>query len=173
MQAVRILELPPLKAACFGPLTTPERFEAFDAWFSAYHARLKGEFYPRDFMWYNERLGANEWFDALPEGADLADIGGHAGIERPCGLYAVASCQDADRDQAADWLETHAFLRQWAASSARFKPYENGPCRPERHPLFHIVSPGRLQAEGVSIEDLYDPIEAREGSLPVFQGGIL
>ena len=76
-------------------------------------------------------------------------------------------------NQAADWLETHAFLRQWAASSARFKPYENGPCRPERYPLFHIVSPGRLQAEGVSIEDLYDPIEAREGSLPISQGGVL
>lgn len=166
MQTVRILELPPLQAAYSGPLTTPERFEAFNAWFSAYHARLKAELYPRDFMWYNERLGANEWFCVLPEGADPADIGGFEVVDLPCGLYAVASCLDADQDQAADWLETHAFLRQWAASSARFKPYENGPGRPERYPLFHIVSPGPLQAEGVSIEDLYDPIQARSCPLP-------
>ena len=173
MQRIRIVELPAVRAACSGPLTDEARFARFNDWFSRYHAAQPCELYPRDFMWYNERLGANEWFYALPEGADLADIGGHEGIERPCGLDAVASCLDADRDQAADWLETHAFLRQWAASSARFKPYENGPCRPERYPLFHIVSPGRLQAEGVSIEDLNDPIEAREGSLPISQGGVL
>ena len=122
MQAIRILELPPLKAACFGPLTTPERFEAFDAWFSAYHARLKGEFYPRDFMWYNERIGAQEWFYALPENAEERGLDGFEVRMLPHGLFAVASCLDADLDGAADWMQTRAALlagRRRARGSCR------------------------------------------------------
>ena len=44
------------------------------------HAPWAGELYSRDFMWYNERLGAQEWFYALP--------------------------RDADLDGAADWMKT-------------------------------------------------------------------
>ena len=31
-------------------------------------------------MWYNERLQAQEWFYALPEGADLNECGGFKGL---------------------------------------------------------------------------------------------
>ena len=31
----------------------------------------------------------------------------------------------------------------------------------ERYPMFHIVSPGELNTENISIEDLYLPIERR------------
>ena len=34
----------------------------------------------------------------------------------------------------------------------------------ERYPMFHITSPGRLIPEGISIEDLYLPIEERKNA---------
>ena len=133
MQNVRIIEIPAMKAVYSGPLTSEEKFESFNRWFSRYHASLAGELYPRDFMWYNERLGAQEWLYALP--------------------------RDADLDEAADWMKTREELMQWVESSGRFRLYRNGEGKPERYPMFHIVSPGRLIPRGISIEDLYMPIE--------------
>lgn len=162
MQRIRIVELPAVRAACSGPLTDEARFARFNDWFSRYHAAQPCELYPRDFMWYNERLGAQEWFYALPAGADERDTEGFPVVTLPHGLFAVAPCLDADLDGAADWMRTREELIAWAQASGRFRPYENGEGRPERYPMFHIVSPGRLIPEGVSIEDLYLPIEERE-----------
>lgn len=159
MQHVRIIELPTLRAVYSGPLTDEEKFEGFNRWFSQYHSALPCELYPRDFMWYNERVGAQEWFYVLPQGAE--DVPGYEIVDFPGGLFAVASCLDADIDQAADWMQTREFLLQWAEESKRFKPYENAPGKPERYPMFHIVSPGRLIPTGISMEDLYLPIEER------------
>lgn len=164
MVHVRILEIPPMKAVYSGPLTDGERFERFNSWFSAYHATLKNELYPRDFMWYNERIGAQEWFYALPAGAEESQIPDFEIVDLPSGLYAVASCLDADLDRAADWLSTRQALLDWVEASGRFTLYRNGSGKPERYPMFHIVSPGRLIPGGISIEDLYLPIEEASGS---------
>jgi len=161
MQNIRIIELPSVKAAFSGPLTDGAQFAKFNQWFSAYHAALPCELYPRDFMWYNERLNAREWFYVLPQGADVSAVPGFEIVDFPGGLFAVAPCLDADLDGAADWLQTREALIQWAASSDRFRMYENGAGRPERYPMFHIVSPERMIPAGLSIEDLYLPIEER------------
>ena len=58
-------------------------------------------------------------------------------------------------------MKTREELIGWAMNSKLFKPYENAPGKPERYPMFHIVSPGRLAESCVSIEDLYLPIEER------------
>ena len=113
-------------------------------------------------MWYNERIGAQEWFYALPENADERDLDGFKVRTLPHGLFAVASCLDADLDGAADWMQTREALLRWAHESVRFMPHTNGEGKPERYPMFHIVSPGRLIPEGVSVEDLYFPIEERK-----------
>lgn len=162
MQNVRIIEIPVMKAVYSGPLTSEEKFESFNRWFSRYHASLAGELYPRDFMWYNERLGAQEWFYALPRDADTDAIREFAVTDLPCGLFAVASCLDADLDEAADWMKTREELMQWVENSGRFRLYRNGQGKPERYPMFHIVSPDRLIPRGISIEDLYMPIEEIE-----------
>lgn len=70
IQNIRIVEIPVMKAVYSGPLTDEEEFEKFNQWFSEYHACLKCELFPRDFMWYNERVGEQEWFYALPQHAD-------------------------------------------------------------------------------------------------------
>lgn len=166
MQNVRIIEIPPMKAAYSGPLTDSERFEKFNKWFSEYHASLTNELYPRDFMWYNERLGAQEWFYALPAGADVEAIADFEIVDLPSGLFAVASCMDADLDQAADWLKTREELIEWVNSSEHFWLYQNGAGKPEKYPMFHIVSPGWLIREGISVEDLYMPIEKKQQAYP-------
>lgn len=158
MIKVRIIEIPKMKAVYSGPLQTEKEFEAFNNWFSKYHASLKGELYPRDFMWYNERRGVREWFYALPAYADVKDCGGFKICDLPSGLFAVASCLDADIDKAEDWLKTRQELIDWISASKRFELYVNGEGKEERYPMFHIVSPGRMISSGVSIEDLYMPI---------------
>lgn len=158
MVAIRIVEIPKMKAVYSGPLTTDERFEAFNNWFSRFHASRSCELFPRDFMWYNERIGAQEWFYALPCDPAEVDCGSFEVRELPDGLFAVASCLDADLDQARDWLKTREELIQWVNASERFALYENRDGQKERYPMFHIVSPGRLIPEGISIEDLYLPI---------------
>ena len=69
---------------------------------------------------------------------------------------------DADLDQARDWLQPRAALIQWVNASDRFALHENREGEPERYPMFHIVSPGRLIPEGISIENLYVPIVEKE-----------
>ena len=161
MVTVRIVELKRVRAAYSGPLTDKAGFQAFANWFSAYHASLPQELFPRDFMWFNERIGAREWFYALPACAKMEDCGGFEVVDLPGGLFAVASCVNADLDGAADWLAVRAELHRWARESSLFRPYENGEGRRERYPMFHIVSPGEMYDEGISIEDLYFPIERR------------
>lgn len=150
-----------MKAVYSGPLTDGEKFEAFNRWFSDFHAALPCELYPRDFMWYNEELGAQEWFYALPQGVDPGSVTEFGIVDLPHGLFAVASCLDADLDEAADWLQTRQALIDWAEASEKFRPYRNGAGKPVRYPMFHIVSPGYLIPEGISMEDLYLPIEPR------------
>ena len=161
MQNIRIIEIPPMKAVYSGPLSDSGKFDAFNKWFSDYHADLKNELYPRDFMQYNERLGVREWFYAPPAGADEADVGGFDIVDLPHGLYAVAACLDADLDRAADWLDTYNKLKEWAENNDKFTIHRNGKGKPERYAMFHIVSPGSLMTQGISIEDLYMPIELK------------
>ena len=161
MQNIRIVEIPAMEAVYSGPLTDNQKFEAFNKWFSDYHASLQNEIYPRDFMWYNERIGAQEWFYALPYNAEKNPTDRFEIVDLPCGLFAVASCLDADIDGADDWMKTREALLEWAANSKLFKPYENADGKPEKYPMFHIVSPGRLAEAGISIEDMYLPIEER------------
>ena len=162
MIRIRIIEIPKMKAAYSGPLQTREEFEAFNDWFSKYHATLKYELYPRDFMWYNERLNAREWFYALPSDTDISDCGGFEICDLPSGLFAVASCLDADIDNAEDWLKTREELIDWVNSSEEFELYANDNKKEERYPMFHIISPGRLISSELSIEDLYMPICERK-----------
>jgi len=132
---------------------------AFGKWSGEYHAKFTNELFQRDFMWYNEKENINEWFYALPAGE--TDAGGFEIVDLPLGLYAVASCNDADIDRAEDWLATRQELIDYANNSPIFKPYDNAEGKPERYPMFHITSPFRYAEKGISQENLYYPIDER------------
>ncbi len=162
MVNIRIVEIPKMKAAYSGPLTDGETFSRFNSWFSKLHASLKHELFPRDFMWYNEQKGAQEWFYALPYDCNENQVDGFEIVDLPAGLFAVASCLDADIDKAADWLNTRQAIIDWVTQSDRFCLYENAEGKPERYPMFHITSPGYMIPDGISIENLYVPIQLKE-----------
>ena len=151
-----------MKAVFSGPLSTEDEFEKFNKWFSDYHASLKCELFPRDFMWYNERLNVQEWFYALPQNSDLSQITDYEIVDLPSGLYAVASCLDADLDNAQDWLSTREEIINWVKESDKFEVYVNEDGIEEKYPMFHIVSPGWLIPKGISIENLYIPIKLKK-----------
>ena len=46
-----------------------------------------------------------------------------------------------------------------AVKSGRFRLYRNEDSKPERCPMFHVVSLCHLVPTGIRIEDLYIPIE--------------
>ncbi|WP_148408739.1 hypothetical protein [Murimonas intestini] len=162
MQSIRMIEIPKIKAVFSGPLSSKEKFEKFIQWFSEYHASLKSELFPRDFMWYNERRMVQEWFYALPSDADLSQITDYDIVDLPSGLYAVASCLNADLDGAEDWHSTREEIISWVNASEQFDLYVNGEGKEERYPMFHIVSPGWMMPKGISIEDLYVPVVERK-----------
>jgi hypothetical protein len=162
MQPVRIIEIPKMKAVFSGPLSSEEKLKGFIGWFSTYHASLEGELFPRDFMWYNERLHVREWFYALPANADLTQITNYEIVDLPSGLYAVASCLDADLDNAKDWLGTRKEIIDWVNGSSRFDLYVNEEGKDEKYPMFHIISPGWMMPMEISIEDLYIPIVKKD-----------
>lgn len=82
-------------------------------------------------------------------------------IDLTVGLPAVTGHAGADPDQAEDWLKTRSELTGRAEQSDRFMPYQNGNGKSERYPTFRIVSPACMYDEGISIDDLYLPIEYR------------
>ena len=160
MQNIRIVEIPKMKAAFSGPMTDVEKVEKFRLWFTDLQETLECELYPRDFMWCNERTLINEWFYALPEGYDTSSLEFEV-VNLPHGLYAVAPCLSPTVDASDDWLKTRWELIEWVYASDTFKLYDNRPGRPERYPMFHVVSPERLIDKGVCIADLYVPIEEK------------
>lgn len=160
MQKIRIIELPAGEAVYSGSLQDPSVMQRFIQWFSAYHAALKCELCPRDFMRFNEQKGFMEWFYVLPENTEAPDCEFET-VPFSGGLFAVAPCLDGDFDGGADWYNTWEEIKQWVTDSGRFKLWENGEGRPERYPMFQIVSPGRMYASGLSIEDLFVPIEEK------------
>ena len=159
MLTVRIVELPPMEVVTSGPLRTQEAFDAFHAWWSAYDKTVLNKLTPRDFMWYNEREQATEWFYALPAGAGEIDCGGYARKPFSFGLYAVASNLDADCDDKKDWMDTYHALERYARESDVFalsRP-ENDPV--ERYAMFHIITPPSYFARtSIHQQDMYMPI---------------
>lgn len=153
-----------MKAAYSSPLTSPERFEAMNRWFSNNHSKLTNELFPRDSVLYNEKKGVQEWFYALPVDTCEKSVDGFEIVDLPHGLFAVASCLDADLDNAADWLKTREEIMGWVRQSERFALYENQEGRSERYAMFHIVTPGRMIATGFAQEDLYIPIVQKESA---------
>ena len=110
-------------------------------------------------MWYNERIATTEWNYVLPIPVTNHDFGGYATREYPFGLYAVASCLDADCDKAQDWMATQEQIRQWVRESGCFEVSSPANDPEERYTMFHIVSPSLLKERmGIHQQDMYLPI---------------
>jgi DNA-binding transcriptional MerR regulator len=108
MPDIRVIRIPKIKMARSGNTD----LDAFDRWWSSID--LKNYIFPRDFMYYNARLGYFEWIIAIPEG--LTDTNGYEVFDFPGGLYAVGTAIDGDDINRVNrlihkWVDENEFLR--------------------------------------------------------------
>ncbi len=149
--SIRIIELPPVKMARSGGRDLGE----FDKWWSAVAAQDRISLFPRDFMWWNPKLNADEWVYALPCGVE--DAGEYEVFDFPGGLYAVAACKD-------DGPEIEKLSKQvhdWIARSEIFA--EPSPEQSvDRGEMGHVITPvNAKQTIGYHQFDLFVPIVYR------------
>lgn len=156
---IRIVEIPKMKVVTSGPIRTEEAFIAFNNWWTSYDKKVMNKIGPRDFMWFNEREKATEWFYALPMPETGDNYGGYEVKDFEFGMYAVASNLDADCDRAKDWTNTQKLIEDYVRESEIFElsTIENDSC--ERYNMFHIITPQHyFERTGIHQQDMFVPI---------------
>jgi len=152
---VRIIELPSVRMARSGSGS----LDAFDKWWSGVGAQDKSNLFPRDFMWFNPQLNSLEWLYALPEG--LEDTAGYEVFDFPGGLYAVATCRDAQPDINT----TNGLIHEWVAQSETFEESTEANDPHTRYDMGHVITPvNAKEMIGYHQMDLFVPIVYREPS---------
>jgi hypothetical protein len=153
---VRIVELPSVRMARSGGKDLGE----FDRWWSAVSAQDRISLFPRDFMWWNPRLNADEWLYALPLAAEtgsLVDSGGYEVFDFPGGLYAVAAC----KDENSEIEKTSKLIHEWIARSEIFAEAPVDESNP-RYEMGHVITPiNAKEMMGHHQLDLFVPIVYR------------
>ena len=149
---IRIVELPPVRMARSGGRDLGE----FDRWWSAVAAQDRLSLFPRDFMWFNPRLNADEWVYALPCGVE--DAGGYEVFDFPGGLYAVAACKDDGPEieklggQIHEWIERSEIFAEPSPEQSV-----------DRWEMGHVITPvNAKQTIGHHQLDLFVPIVYRK-----------
>lgn len=140
---IRIIQLPKVKMARSGG----RDLEEFDRWWSKIASEETGVMYPKDFMWYNEKLGCLEWIYAIPQ--NLENTSDYEVFDFPGGLYAVATAYDEDEDRA----EAYNRIYTWVKSSEHFDlaTEENDPNYHTRYGMGHVITP-----QGLPIRNQFD-----------------
>ncbi len=144
MQSVRIYEMPDCKMVSSGVgMFGEERFNAFDAWFSAFPRSL----FPKDFL-----TSAEEgfiWLYQYEEGMEVPEM--FDIVDFPGGLYAVSTGIDGKTDHAKMAEEMDVFLA------------ENGFEREDSRPALGnvITPPAAMKVMGYGQMDYYFPIKGK------------
>lgn len=149
MPDIRVICLPRLKMA----RSWRSDLDEFDRWWSG--VDVGSSLFPRDFMWYNEKLDCFEWLFAIPDG--LTDTNGYEVFDFPGGLYAVATAIDGDEINKVNRL-----IHKWAQENEFFEPANDGNDAHERYDMGHIVTPPVFREKtGYHLMDLFVPIVER------------
>lgn len=152
---IRIIELPAVRMARSGHYD----LEAFSVWWSAIKVPAAGDLCPRDFMWFNPALQADEWLYVLPDG--MVDSGGFDVFDFPGGVYAVATCAD-DISQPDNVTAVDMLIHQWIAQSDVFDEEPNHDPAKLRYDMAHVITPkSAQQAMSYAQMDLFVPIVLR------------
>ncbi|MCE5235129.1 MAG: MerR family transcriptional regulator [Clostridiaceae bacterium] len=150
MPDIRVVYIPPLKMARSGNGDLDE----FDRWWSG--VDTGSSIFPRDFLWYNEKLNCFEWLFAIPDG--LSDTNGYEVFNFPGGLYAVATAVDGDEINKVNRL-----IHKWAEENEFFEPANSRNDANERYDMGHIVTPPIFQEKtGYHLMDVFVPIVERK-----------
>lgn len=145
MEGIRIVQLPPSRMVASGD----SDLETFDAWWTEADKKRKDQFFPRDFMWFDEASQKLVWGYVLPY--DMSDTGRYGIIDFPGGLYAAAVSRDGDDE---DGERVYTAIREWTRDSGAFALDEGS----GRHTMFHVITPDEaFRAMGFRQLDIYVP----------------
>ncbi len=155
---VRVVELPPCRMVSSG-IETGEMFAPdslltrFNRWFSGADKKRRDRFFPRDFMWFDEKTRGTVWWYALSEDMEAPDDFELVDFEG--GLYAAAVSRDGDMD---DGLRVYNGIKTWIDHGGYFSLDE----RPGHYHMCHIIGTPEIgQAMGYSQLEIYVPIKLR------------
>lgn len=143
MPDIRIIMLPKVKMARSGN----SDLEEFDKWWSS--VPVEQSLFPRDFMWYNERLNCFEWLYAIPE--NMTDTNGYEVFDFPGGLYAVATAYD----EGEEINRINKLIHKWVEESEEFEVADSTNDTEERYDMGHIITPMGVSRAQM---DLFVPI---------------
>jgi len=148
MPDIRIIMLPKVKMARSGNTDLDE----FDKWWSS--VPVEQSLFPRDFMWYNSRLGCFEWLFTIPE--NMTDTNGYEVFDFPGGLYAVATAYD----EGEEISRINRLIHKWVDESEEFEVSNSNNDTEERFDMGHIISPMGVSRPQM---DLFVPIVRKGG----------
>jgi len=129
MPDIRILELPNMKMARSGNTD----LNVFDEWWS--NVKVPQSLYPRDFMWYNNRIDCFEWLFVIPDG--MGDTNGYEVFDFPRGLYAVATAYD----EGEEINRINTLIHKWVQASDDYEEHINETDVNERYDMGHVITP--------------------------------
>jgi len=143
MPDIRIIELPNMKMARSGNTD----LNVFDEWWS--NVKVPQSLYPRDFMWYNNRIDCFEWLFMIPDG--MRDTNGYEVFDFPRGLFAVATAYD----EGEEINRINRLVHKWVNDSEEYDEYSNECGEQERYDMGHVITPMGISRPQM---DLFIPI---------------
>ncbi len=145
-RGIRIIELP----SCVMLTSKGSSIEEFDVYWSVLDKKRTDKFYPRDFMYYDDKDKELVWLYACEE-KYLSDEKFES-IHFDGGLYAACISKDGDD---GDGESVYNEIKKWVTESGVFQLDENN----GRHTVFHIVTTDSAYAKlGYRQLDIYVPI---------------
>ena len=143
MPDIRIVELPNMRMARSGNTD----LNTFDEWWS--RVEVPQSMFPRDFMWYNNRIECFEWLFMIPDG--MRDTNGYEVFDFPRGLFAVATAYD----EGEEINRINRLVHKWVNDSEEYDEYSNEYGEQERYDMGHVITPIGISRPQM---DLFIPI---------------
>ena len=130
---VRIVELPSCRMVTSG-VKNGDNHKRFEKMWKKLDKKRKDRFFPRDFMWYDERTGKMVWWYAIEELVTEEDTAGFKIIDFEGGVYATMIVPDFGYSEA---LRAYNSLNTWVAEHDNFELDE----RQGHKALWHVTKP--------------------------------
>jgi len=151
METVKIITLPKCRIVTSGE----EDQKKFNKMWSELDQKRKDKFFPRDFMFFNEKTQKTIWLYAVEEWVTENDTKGFEIIDFEGGIYATGIAPQKPYEEA---LKVYNVIQDWVNSSKAFTLDVNE----KRSQLWHVVGTSLTdKALGYRQIEIFVPIKLR------------
>jgi len=153
MEMVKIITLPKCRMVTSGLEGDQKKFNKM---WSELDQKRKDKFFPRDFMFFDEKTQKTVWLYAIEEWVTENDTKGFEIIEFEGGIYATSIAMQKPYEEA---LKVYNVMQDWINSSKAFTLDVN-----EKRPhLWHVVGTSLTdKVLGYRQIEIFVPIKLRE-----------